>query len=35
MNILYVSPFSHGVNVSPILDIAHLVANEGHVSFGL
>lgn len=30
MNILYVSPFSHGVNVSPILDIAHLVANEGH-----
>lgn len=30
MNILYVSPFSHGVNVSPILNIAHLIANEGH-----
>lgn len=30
MNILYVSPFSHGVNISPILNIAHLVANEGH-----
>lgn len=30
MNILYVSPFSHGVNVSPILNIAHLVANKGH-----
>lgn len=30
MNILYVSPFSHGVNISPILDVAHLIANEGH-----
>ena len=30
MNILYVSPFSHGVNISPILNIAHLIANEGH-----
>lgn len=30
MNILYVSHFSHGVNVSPILNIAHLLANRGH-----
>lgn len=30
MNILYVSHFSHGVNISPILNIAHLVANNGH-----
>lgn len=30
MNILYVSPFSHGVNIAPVLEIAHLVANEGH-----
>lgn len=25
-----VSPFSHGVNISPILDIAHRVAEKGH-----
>lgn len=30
MNILYVSPFSHGVNISPILEIAHLVAQKDH-----
>ncbi|WP_174590880.1 glycosyltransferase family 4 protein [Methanocella conradii] len=30
MNILYVSPFSHGVNVSPALYLAHLVANRGN-----
>ena len=30
MNILIVSPFSHGVNISPILDIAGQLAGKGH-----
>lgn len=30
MNILYVSPFSHGMNIAPILNIAHLIADQGH-----
>lgn len=30
MNILYVCPFSHGINISPELRLAHLVANNNN-----
>ena len=30
MNILYICPFSHGVNISPELHMAHLIANNGN-----
>lgn len=30
VNILYISPFSHGVNISPELHMAHLIANNGN-----
>lgn len=30
MNVLYISPFSHGVNISPELHLAHLVAKSGN-----
>lgn len=30
MNILYVCPFSHALNISPALHLAQLLANDGH-----